>query len=507
MQKRKLIIFLIDLLILTGSFLLVALYKPSTSSYLSREYLVAFGSLLLVWSVCSFYFKKYTFKKKHTIERLVRNVLLSNFVSMGVILVFIVMLWITGYSRLMLFGTIGLATLLELVTGNLYYLLIKTKANGHNRDIINPPANSWEIKNARAAKSFKDITLCSEVIQQAMDEESGKGIYDFMCRNLNVSCNKTLLVSTSSRFNIELQPDNHYKAVVNMKRVNDIRYINKFFESVNRKLPDGGGFVGCAETKDQRKQRIMNKYPPLLNRLAYLVDYIVKRVFPKFFVTKKFYYLLTRGHNRVLSRAEIMGRLYSCGFSVLKEEYVNGMFCFYAQKTSSPVYDFNPTYGPFIKLRRVGKNGEIIRVYKFRTMHPYAEYLQDYLFKKNNLDNGGKYKDDFRVTTAGKIMRALWIDELPMFFNLLKGEVKIVGVRPLSQQYFSLYNEDLQMRRIKYRPGLVPPFYSDMPQTLKEIQESETRYLDLYDRNPFLADTKYFFSAMVNILFKQARSK
>ena len=506
-QRRKLIIFFIDLLILTGSFLVVALYKPSTASYLSNDYLVAFGVLLVVWSASSFYFKKYTFKKKHRIELLVRNVLLSNFMSTGVILVFIAFLLVTGYSRLMLFGTIGLATILELVTGNLYHLLIKTKANGHNHDLINPPASAWEIENARTAKSFKDITLCSEVVKQAVEEECGSGIYDFMCRHLNASCDRTLLVSTSSRFNIELQPENHYRAVVNMKRVNDIRYINKFFESVNRKLPEGGDFIGCAETKDQRKKRILKKYPLLINRFIYLLDYMVKRVFPKFFITKKIYYLLTRGHNRVLSRAEIMGRLYSCGFSVLKEEHVDGMFCFYARKTSSPVYDLSPTYGPFIKLRRVGKNGEIIRVYKFRTMHPYAEYLQGYIFENNNLDNGGKYKDDFRVTTAGKIMRALWIDELPMFFNFLKGEVKLVGVRPLSMQYYRLYDNSLQERRTRYKPGLIPPFYSDMPETLEEIQDSEIRYLDFYDKNPRLTDLKYFLRATYNIAIKRARSK
>lgn len=504
-HKHKLIIYLIDLLILTGSFLLVALYKPVTARYLSNEYLYAFGGLLVVWTVSSLYFRKYSFKKKHRIERLVRTVIVSNIVTVGVILVVFTLLWISGYSRLMLFGTVTLATLFELIAGNLYHSLITTKTNGHDR--TNPPPREWEITEARNAPNFSKFTLNEDAVKSAVEEECGPGIHSFICRYLNDECRQTLIVSTGSRFNIEMQPDGIYRAVVNMKRVNDIRLINKFFESVNRKLPEGGTLIGCAETKEQRKRRILAKYPPLLNRVFYLLDYLLKRVFPKFILTRKIYYLLTRGNNRVLSRAEILGRLYSCGFELEGDEFVNGLYCFSVKKTGDPVYDFDPTYGIFIKLRRVGKGGKIIRAYKFRTMHPYAEYLQNYLFEQNKLDMGGKYKNDFRVSTLGRIMRTLWIDELPMLFNLLKGEVKPVGVRPLSMQYYNLYDQDLQERRIRYRPGLVPPFYADLPKTLGEIQDSERRYLDAYDKRPFLTDIRYFFRATWNIIFKNARSR
>ena len=68
--------------------------------------------------------------------------------------------------------------------------------------------------------------------------------------------------------------------------------------------------------------------------------------------------------------------------------------------------------------KKVGKDGVIINVYKFRTMHPYSEYLQSYIYEQNKLQEGGKFANDFRVTTLGKCMRKLWIDELPMFINL-----------------------------------------------------------------------------------------
>ena len=82
-------------------------------------------------------------------------------------------------------------------------------------------------------------------------------------------------------------------------------------------------------------------------------------------------------------------------------------------------------------MNRIGKNGKSIQVFKFRTMHPYAEYIQDYIYKIHDLQKGGKFKNDFRVTTWGRIMRKLWIDELPMLINLVRGQLKFVGVRPL----------------------------------------------------------------------------
>ncbi|MBI9054693.1 MAG: sugar transferase [Bacteroidales bacterium] len=165
-----------------------------------------------------------------------------------------------------------------------------------------------------------------------------------------------------------------------------------------------------------------------------------------------------------------------------------------------------PTYGPLVKLNRVGKNGKIIHVYKLRTMHPYAEYLQEYIYDKSALQEGGKFKDDFRITTLGKFFRKFWIDELPMLINFIRGEMKIIGVRPLSKHYFSLYSTELQEKRTKSKPGLIPPFYVDMPKTLDEIQASEMKYLIAQEKHPFLTDWKYFWKAVWNILFRRARS-
>ena len=105
-------------------------------------------------------------------------------------------------------------------------------------------------------------------------------------------------------------------------------------------------------------------------------------------------------------------------------------------------------------------------------------------------------------------MRRYWLDELPMLVNLLKGEMKLVGIRPLSRQYFSLYSPQLQEQRVRHRPGLLPPFYVDMPKTLEEIQASEKKYLDQCEqKGTFMTDIRYLFVILFNIMFKKVRSK
>ena len=73
--------------------------------------------------------------------------------------------------------------------------------------------------------------------------------------------------------------------------------------------------------------------------------------------------------------------------------------------------------------------------------------------------------------------------------------------------YFSLYSKELQEKRIKFKPGLLPPFYADMPQSMDEIQASEMKYLISCEiHGEFKTDMKYFLVILKNILVKKARS-
>ena len=291
--------------------------------------------------------------------------------------------------------------------------------------------------------------------------------------------------------------DSKLELIAREERINDVRFLNKYFEEVNKNLIDGGIFKGNVETYSVRRNRILKKHLFPLNHIYLFFDLFLVRISPKLSITKHLYFNITNGKGRVLSKAETFGRLYSCGFEIVKEEYLNNKIYFTVKKVKEPLYPKNPSYGFLIKLNRIGKNGKQIKVYKLRTMRPFSEYLQEYVFQKNDLKAGGKIKDDFRISPEGKILRKLWIDELPMFYNFFKGEMKLIGVRPLSEHYFSLYTKDLQELRVKTKPGLIPPFYADMPVTLEEIMASEIKYLKAYKKNLIIQISLIFLNQYI----------
>ena len=156
---------------------------------------------------------------------------------------------------------------------------------------------------------------------------------------------------------------------------------------------------------------------------------------------------------------------------------------------------------------RIGKNGNIINVYKLRTMHPYSEYIQDHILQKYGYNDSGKPANDFRLSTWGKFLRKYWIDELPQLLNVLKGELKLVGTRPVSKRYLEDIPVELQLMRIKHKPGCIPPYVAlNKDPDVNSVQNSEFEYLKLLDKKPYTTDIRYFFKAVFNILVHKKRS-
>ena len=90
---------------------------------------------------------------------------------------------------------------------------------------------------------------------------------------------------------------------------------------------------------------------------------------------KNLYFAVSKGRNRTFHRVEILGRLYHAGFEVVYENTAHGEFRVIARRAKEPIREGIPSSSPIAKLRRVGKGGKIITVYKFRTMYSYSEYL------------------------------------------------------------------------------------------------------------------------------------
>lgn len=318
----------------------------------------------------------------------------------------------------------------------------------------------------------------------------------------------TVVIDTEDGHTLAQYRKRHPQAFISQCYLNRVRHLNTFLNRANEELEDGGYLWCHCRTARLKKKLIFDRYPPVINWIVYISHYIWHRVIPKLPATRWLYFDLTKGHSRTYNRVEVLGRMYRAGFEVIDEEFRFGEYFVLSKKVKPPIWNDKPTGSPIIKLRRVGKGGKLIGVFKFRTMYSYSEYVQPYIYEHSGLREGGKFKDDYRINFWGKLFRAIWLDELPMIINLLKGDIKLVGVRPLSQHYFSLYSPEAQEIRVKVKPGLLPPFFYEKqsPRTIEEIQESECRYTLSYLQHPFKTDWRYFWGIVGNIIFRGKRS-
>jgi lipopolysaccharide/colanic/teichoic acid biosynthesis glycosyltransferase len=152
----------------------------------------------------------------------------------------------------------------------------------------------------------------------------------------------------------------------------------------------------------------------------------------------------------------------------------------------------------------LGKNGKPIKVYKFRTMVP----LEKQIVSLNELEHDGHGKPiyDPRITKTGRFLRKYWIDETPQFYNLLKGDLKIVGIRPMTEKDWELYPARLKEKALEEKPGLGGFQYAeDKPENFSAHLENMEKYL-FCDGSRLKRDMKYLGKIAYKILFKGTRS-
>lgn len=144
------------------------------------------------------------------------------------------------------------------------------------------------------------------------------------------------------------------------------------------------------------------------------------------------------------------------------------------------------------KQKRPGKNNKIFSMCKFRTMTDEKDR------------DGNLLSDEIRLTKFGKMLRSTSLDELPELWNILKGDMSIVGPRPLLVEYLSLYNEE-QMKRHNVRPGLTGWAQIN---GRNAISWNEKFKLDVeYVENlSFTVDIKIFFLTIKKVVFKDGIS-
>lgn len=160
--------------------------------------------------------------------------------------------------------------------------------------------------------------------------------------------------------------------------------------------------------------------------------------------------------------------------------------------------------GPvFFKHKRIGKNGKEIYLYKFRSMVPNAEELiknftpeQMKEFKENF-----KLENDPRVTRIGKILRKTSLDELPQLINILKGDLSIIGPRPVVKDELEKYGANKE-KFLSVTPGLTGYWAAN---GRSDITYEQRMTMELYyvDNRSFKLDMKIFIKTIISVLRKE----
>lgn len=153
------------------------------------------------------------------------------------------------------------------------------------------------------------------------------------------------------------------------------------------------------------------------------------------------------------------------------------------------LYFANKGAGAFFTQERPGKDGKIFKVIKFKTMTDERDA------------EGNLLPDADRLTKVGKFVRSTSIDELPQLFNVLKGDMALIGPRPLLVQYLPLYSKE-QARRHEVRPGISGWAQCHGRNT---ISWTEKFKLDVWyvDHVSLMTDLKVIFITIKKVLFKE----
>lgn len=147
--------------------------------------------------------------------------------------------------------------------------------------------------------------------------------------------------------------------------------------------------------------------------------------------------------------------------------------------------------------KRVGVNGRVFQFYKFRSMYADAEERKKELMKQNEMQGlMFKMENDPRITKVGAFIRKTSIDELPQFWNVLKGDMSLVGTRPPTLDEYQQY-QYYQKRRISFRPGITGLWQISGRSDIKDFDEVVKLDLEYIDNWSLLLDFKIIFKTIL----------
>ena len=213
------------------------------------------------------------------------------------------------------------------------------------------------------------------------------------------------------------------------------------------------------------------------------------------------YTVITCGHmnysyKRLMAKRamDIFGGMFGLAFTVLITIFL------------APAIKLNSKGPVFFSQVRVGRNGRRFRIYKFRSMYQDAEQRKAELEAKNEVQGlMFKIEDDPRITAVGKFIRKTSLDEFPQFWNVLRGDMSLVGTRPPTESEFEQYS-NYYRRRLSMTPGLTGLWQVSGRSDITEFDEVVKLDLEYIDNWSIGLDLRLLFKT-VAVVFTGRGSK
>ena len=136
-----------------------------------------------------------------------------------------------------------------------------------------------------------------------------------------------------------------------------------------------------------------------------------------------------------------------------------------------------------------------------------AKYLHKKLIKDGGYNKIGKVSNDYRITRIGRFLRKYYLDEIPQLINLLKGDIKLVGCRPVGTFFLTNYPENTYKMRLSHKPGIISPAIADNARKIEDVIISEHRFLSDLSEKPFATKQKVLTRAFRNVLTGKINSQ
>jgi len=339
-MKNKVLYIVFDILFVLSSIFLFSYIAPFMEDYYIKSKVFAVLMYFGVWILVSFLIGKYSIKKSDNYNDITIPIAICNITFFVVISTIIYFFNVTTYSRLFIFGTVLLASSLELVYG--YIIFYKTKIaknNIHNsKNDFNRAIDQFNFQHVtqsavRISENHYKLIPEQSLYSQSLQGRINKNILELIQKYTDLNNDNTLILSTKNSFNVEIQPDKYFDCIINFSNSDQFSKLSRFYSSVFHKLKPDGYYIGCYQTVKQRKKIYFFKHSKIKANILLLADSLLNRIiFRSGPLSRLFYHIyktkvpvkfIEEKHQNILSEL---------GYKMLEKKAINFTTYFVAKK-------------------------------------------------------------------------------------------------------------------------------------------------------------------------------